>query len=420
MTSVPGGRQRPEILTLLALALLVAGFGMGVAADRAGVFPGALTGQPLDVAPTFSVFWQAWNLVEQHYVDRSAIDATSMTYGATSGMLDSLGDAGHTRFLSPEARQEQQEALAGRLEGIGAEIGLRDGRPTIVAPIPGSPAQQAGIRAGDVLERVDGQDVAGLRLDQIVRLVRGPAGTSVTLTVLHAGETQLTDITVVRAKLTVPSVSWARLSGTEVAHVLITQFAEQASEELVTALAAARSSGATALILDLRNNPGGLRDEAIDVASQFLSEGTVLVEQDAQGKRTEFSVKPDGAATDMPLVALINEGSASAAEIVAGALQDHQRARVVGATSFGTGTVLSLFELTDGSGILLGTEEWLTPHGRRIWHRGIEPDLPVALPVGAFPLIPREETSLPPEQLQASDDTQLLRALQELRGAPVP
>ncbi|MDA8188455.1 MAG: S41 family peptidase [Dehalococcoidales bacterium] len=408
---------RVVIVSFLILALLGTGFVSGAAAERAALIPGSVVGEPPGVASTVGVLWQAWDLVQEHYVDRTAVDPRRMTYGAVEGMLDSLGDVGHTRFLSPEALRAEQQSLSGQLEGIGAELGVRDGHPTIVAPIEGSPAQRAGLRTGDVIVRVDGKDVTGLTVEQIVSLIRGPAGTSVTVSVLHRGEMKVTDITIVRARITVPNVSWSLLPGTQVAHVLISQFSEHTKDNLVSALTDARSKGATAIILDLRNDPGGLRDEAIKVASQFLREGNVLLEQDAQGRRTAYAVKPGGIALDLPLVVMINEGTASAAEIVAGALQDQHRGLLVGTTTFGTGTVLSAYHLSDGSAILLGTEEWLTPGGRQIWHHGITPDVVVALPADAAPLTPGEESGLTPAQLQASKDAQLLRALKEVAGS---
>ncbi len=396
------------------LVLLGAGFVGGVAADRTDLVPGATYYEPQSVASTFSIFWQAWDLVQQYYVDRAAINSTQMTYGATQGMLNSLGDIGHTRFLSPQALKQENESLAGHLQGIGAELSTQNGQPTIVAPIPGSPAQKAGIRPGDTIVRVNGQTVTGLTLDQIVNLVKGPAGTSVTLTVLHKGQTTLTNITVVRAQITVPSVTWAQLPGTAVGHVLISQFGLGCTQDLIKALQDAQSKGIKGIVLDLRNDPGGYRDEAIGVASQFLTSGNVLLEQNAQGKRTPYPVKPGGIAPNLPMAVLINEGTASSAEIVAGALQDHKRGPLVGMTTFGTGTVLSTFPLSDGSAILLGTEEWFTPNGRQIWHHGITPNIQVSLPNGAVPLLPEEETGMTPEQLQSSHDTQLLRALQEV------
>ncbi len=418
----PFSRALALAIMVFLVVLLVAGaFTGGVAAERAGLFrsPEAVASAP--EVPAFKVFWEAWDLVKRHYVNQDAVDDTGLTYGAIRGMLDSLGDEGHTRFLSPAELRAEEEALAGRFEGIGAHLTLRDGRPTILAPIPGSPAQQAGLRAGDVIVAVDGKEVADLRVDEIARLVRGPAGTQVTVSIIHPGDTAITNITVVRAKIDVPNVSWTMVPGTTVAHVLLSQFAERATQDLVKALAEARERGATAVILDLRNNPGGLRDEAIGVTSQFLTTGNVLVEVDAQGERTEHPVRPGATAPTIPLVVLVNEGTASSAEITAGALQDHRRATVVGVPTAGTGTVLSIFNLSDGSAIFLGTRAWLTPNGREIWHRGITPDVTVTLPPGALPVLPLEEERLTPEQLRDRQDAQLLRALAELtQPVPIP
>jgi carboxyl-terminal processing protease len=382
------------LIVVLALDMLGAGFTLGALADHAGLLRDSVVREPDGVGPTFRPFWEAWSLVQQQYVDRAAVQPSRMTYGAIEGMLDSLGDTDHTRFLSPSDLGTELEALSGRLEGIGAQVAMRDGRPTIVAPLAGSPAQQGGLRSGDVIVRVDGQDVAGLSLEQTVALVRGPDGSQVTLTVMRAGETQLTGVTLTRADLAVPSVTWTQLPGTTAALLAISQFDEHVNDELSTALSQARAAGATALILDLRNNPGGIRDQAIQVASQFLGHGDVLIEQNAQGQHTVFSAQPGGAALDTPLVVLVNEGTASAAEIVAGTFQDNGRARLIGTTTFGTGTVLSLYHLSDGLAILLGTAEWLTPSGHQTWHRGISPDVEVALPTPAVPLSPDDASGL--------------------------
>ena len=413
------GRWRVVPTLFLSLLLLAAGFVAGVYTTRLSSEVRAASEEPPEVADTFSVFWQAWQLVQQHYVDRQALDPTKLTYGAVEGMLAALGDDGHTRFLSPSDVQSERAELSGKLDGIGIQVASRSGHVVIVAPIPGSPAQQAGLKAGDTIVSVDGQDIADGSLTQAGTLIRGPAGTSVTLSVVHQGDATPVDVTVTRATITVPSISWAMLPGTSVAQVLVAQFSDHTTDQLAAAISAARSAGATALILDLRNDPGGIRDEAIGVASQFLDSGDVLIEQNADGARTEYQVKPGGTATTMPLEVLINEGSASSAEIVAGAIQDHQRAPLVGATTFGTGTVLSMYNLRDGSAMFLGTAEWLTPNGRQIWHHGIAPDVAVAEPAGADPLTPNEVQTLSPSQLQASSDAQLLAALHQLTKAAV-
>ena len=403
---------------IIGLMLVSGGFTAGLAVGQSDTPATVPVGQePANAAPVFGVFWQAWNLVQQHYVDRAAIQPKAMTDGAIEGMLAALGDVGHTRFLTPDDVKAEQESLQGTLEGIGAEIGFHNGQPTIIAPLPGAPAEKAGIRAGDALVKVNGKDVTAMSLEQIVSLVRGPAGTPVTLTVVHSGQTTFTDITIVRQKITVPSVSWARLPGTTVAHVLVTSFSTNTTNDLQAAIKAARAGGATAIILDLRNDPGGLVGEAVGVASQFIAQGNVFLERDASGQQTPTPVTGGGVAYDMPMVVLVNNGTASAAEIVAGALQDHQRAKIVGDTTFGTGTVLNQFSLSDGSAILLGTQEWLTPNGHQIWHKGITPDVSVTLPSNVEPLIPDQESGMTAAQLKASQDTQLLRAL-ELLGQP--
>jgi len=406
-------QSRRNLITS-AIVLACVSFAAGAAVGPVVGLPFSLGTPPITVVPTFRAFWETWNLVDRHYVDRSAVESKRMTYGAIEGMLDSLGDVGHTRFLSPQELEDEQRAISGQLEGIGAQMVTREQGPTILAPLPDSPAQRAGLMPGDLIVRVDGRDVAGMTLDEVVRLIRGPAGTSVTLTVLHPGETTLTEVTVTRARVTVPSVTWAPIRDTTIAHVLVSQFSDKTGEQLASALRTAQERGITAIVFDLRNNPGGLRDEAVSVASQFLSEGIVLIEQDAQGKRTEIRVRPGGVGTDLPLVTLVNEGSASSAEIVAGALQDHSRATLVGTQTVGTGTVLSTFQLSDGSAIRLGVREWFTPNGNQIWHRGITPDVAVALPPATPPITPVQEANLPDQDVQASNDTQLLRAIELL------
>ncbi|MGA7670842.1 MAG: S41 family peptidase [Nitrolancea sp.] len=402
------------IVLILTLALSSAAFTAGFVVGHTNETPTTVSTQPTSVPDSFSVFWEAWNLVQNNYVDQQAVDSKKMTYGAIQGMLSALGDEGHTRFLTPAQLNDEQQSLSGQLEGIGAEITTRNGQPTIVAPIPDTPAQKAGILPGDVILKVDGKDVSNMTLDEVVNLVRGPAGTKVTLTVLHPGASAQTDITIVRAKITVPSVTWSMIPGTTYAHILISQFASNATAQLVSAINDAQQAGATAIVLDLRNDPGGLLDEAIGVTTQFVKEGNVLLVQDAKGNKTPMTVRGGGKALNIPMVTLINAGTASSSEIVAGALQDHERSKLIGDKTFGTGTVLSTYHLSDGSAILLGTEEWLTPNGRQIWHNGIAPDIQVSLPDGATPLTPEQETNMTADQLQQSKDDQLLRAIKYL------
>ncbi len=413
------GRWRQLLLVIVTLAIVSgSSFMAGVTVDRSGLLPGSVHTEPSSLSAQFSVFWQAWDLVQQRFVDRTAVDPKKLTYGAIEGMLGALGDTGHTRFLTPEEASQQSSDIAGQFQGIGAELGQRDNYPIIVAPLDGSPAQKAGIQAGDILVAVDGQQVAGMSLDQVVRIVRGPEGSKVTLTVIHPGEMSMTEITIVRAKIQVHPVSWSMIPGTKVADIRLSQFTANANQELVSALKAMRAAGATAMIVDVRSNTGGLLDQCIAITSQFLSGGNVLLEEDAQGNRKPQAVLSGGQATDLPMVVLINRGTASAAEIFAGAVQDNRRGQIVGETTFGTGTVLSTFSLSDGSALLLGTSEWLTPNGRQIWKHGIEPDTKVTLATGATPLVPKNGAEITADQIQTSNDAQLAKALEILGQKP--
>lgn len=366
---------------------------------------------PPQAEANFKLIAEAWNTIERIYVDRKAINPQQMTYGAISGMVDALGDTGHSRFLTPEMLKQERNLARGRFEGIGAEVQMKNGQLVIVAPIDGSPAQKAGLKAGDIILKVDDQVVSGLPLSQAVERVSGAAGTQVKLTILNPKTTTTRDITLVRASITVRNVTWQRLPGTSVVDLRIATFSTGVTKDLRNALLAVEKEGITGLILDLRNNPGGLFDEAVSAASQFLSTGNVLLEKNAAGKTHPVPVKSGGVATSLPLVVLINGGSSSGAEIVAGALQDAHRAKLIGEKTFGTGTVLQTFSLSDGSALMLAIEEWLTPDGHVIWHHGITPDVVVSLPPDATPIIPTTEKELTAEELHKSKDVQLLRAL---------
>lgn len=366
---------------------------------------------------SFGTFWQVWSLAKAHFVDPSAINPASMMSGAINGMLDSLGDQGHTRYLTADESKRWNEQLSGTFEGIGAYIGERDGKPIITAPIEGSPAEKAGIKAGDALLKVDDVDVTMMSSEDVVKRVRGPKNTSVRLTLQHEGDEASYDVTITRAQVETPSVSW-RMLPNNVALVRLNQFASRSGDELQTALGAARTGGARTLVLDMRDNPGGLVNEALNVASQFLPDGsTVLLEADRSGTRTPLKTSSGGVALDIPMVVLVNDHTASSAEIVAGALQDAGRAKVIGVPTVGTGTVLSTYNLDDGSQLVLGTMQWLTPKGRLIRKEGITPDVKVALAAGTQYLTPAEAVTLSEQALQQSQDTQLVRALEILGGA---
>ena len=364
--------------------------------------------------PDFRLMAEAWKTIQRYYVDPSGVQPTDLTYGAISGMVDALGDTGHSTFLTPEMVKELNTTERGEFKGVGIEIQMKNGRAVVVAPLDGSPAQKAGLQPGDQILKVAGEDIADWPLSRVVDHISGRAGTKVTLTIQEARSNRTREVTLVRASIKLHDVSWHRLPGTATAHLRVASFDAGVTPDLKKALVEIQRDKLTGLILDLRNNPGGLLDEAVSVASQFLSGGNVLLAKDAKGVVDAVPVEKGGLATNLPVVVLVNEGSASAAEIVAGALQDSRRARLVGETTFGTGTVLERFKLSDGSALLLAVEEWLTPQGRSFWHQGLTPEVVVSLPADVNPLLPVAERSMTAEQLQHSDDAQLLAALRAL------
>ena len=418
-------QRRRYWLTVAVLVLFgLAAFLGGAATDR--YLARAGSERPGGFAEQAPLLEEAWAAIERDYVFKRETDPRALAHGAIRGLVEALGDEGHTRFLTPEELRREEEQLSGTFSGIGAEVSQRDGRIVVVAPLEGSPAERAGLRAGDIILRVDDEETARLTLDAAINRIRGPKGTPVRLSILRAGNDAILEVTIIRAEIAVRSVSWTLVPGTRIAHVAIAQFSENLSAELRAALRQARERGAAGVVLDLRDNPGGLLEQAVGVGSEFLSAGDVLLEEDADGRRRPFPVRPGGSATDLPLAVLVNRGTASAAEIVAGAVQDHRRGLVIGERTFGAGTVLSTVRLSDGSAILLGTAQWLTPAGRAVRGQGIQPDVEVALPADQPRLSPRVAGGLSPAEIAASPDAQLREALRRLgwvepaAGRPAP
>ena len=290
--------------------LLVTTFLLGVFLDRSGWLPGVYDREPPGLGHTFAPFWEAWNLVRDHYVDQKNVQPVKMTHYAIAGMLESLGDEGHTGYLAPEDVKRMNSDLKGEMEGIGARISMRKRMPIILQTMPNSPARRAGLKSGDVLIDVNGKPVARESLQQIVEKVRGQAGTEVQLRVLRDG--QQLEVPITRGKVEVPDVSWHMLPGHSFAHVLIQSFGDKADEQLRAALKDAREQGAKGVLLDLRGNPGGLKDQAVKVTSEFLKGGDVFIDQDAHGNRTAVPVVAGGTAIDTPICVLIDGGTASA------------------------------------------------------------------------------------------------------------
>lgn len=400
------------VLAVVAiLAVFATGVGAGLILDRALATPPA----PNETSGAPRVLDEVWALVHDHYVEPSKIDDRQMTNGAIDGMLETLGDEGHTRYLPPDQVSAHDETLSGSYVGVGIQIELRDERVVVVAPLDGSPAKEAGVQAGDVLVRVDGQSIAGLSIEEVVARVRGEEGTTVDLAFERPGQQALVEVRLRRTKLELKAVDWVLLPN-GVADIRISQFVRGTSDQLTQAIDAAEAAGATAIVLDLRNNPGGLVDEAIRVASAFLPpETTVFKSQMRDGTETAHLTVATVPRTDLPVVVLVNEGTASAAEIVSGALQQNHRAQVVGTSTFGTGTVLNQYSLSDGSALLLGTELWLTPNGDQIRDAGITPDYQVEQSEDAPIFVPI--TGAPVSDTFEQDE-QLAAGLAVLRGEP--
>ncbi len=386
-------------LFVLALGILI-----GVVAVRLWDLRGPSGAE----ASALATFRAALEITHDRYVEKDKTDPKQLVYNAISGMVQGLGDTGHSRFLTPEQRHQEQQSLSGSFVGIGVEVAERDGHVVVVAAFPDSPAARAGLRAGDRIIKVDGEDVSNLGLSDLGARLRGPAGSQVRLAVLHPDNTVM-EVTVQREEIHTPFVTWAPITGTSLWHIHISQFGEGTAKELDKALAAAQQAGATGILLDLRDDPGGLLDEAVGVASRFIEDGTVLIEQDRDGHRTPLKVKSGVDATSLPVTLLINGGTASASEVVAAALLYYKRATAVGTQTFGTGTVLQTFGLPDGSALLLGVQEWLTPGGEPLWKHGVAPTETVSLPENTQPVIPLVPSSSP-EQPCGSADAQLRAA----------
>jgi len=385
-----------------------------------GITPGPTIGPGATVPPyapaNVGLIWDALKLIEDNYVRRSTLNPTDLTYGAIDGLVDSLGDPGHTVFLTPDEVKSENDALSGTISGIGVFLGQEGGAPVIVSVVAGSPASKAGLLSGDLLIAINGTNAQSLTLSAIAALVRGPAGTRVTLTLIHPHSATPVDVTITRAQITVPAVDWAMVPGTTFADIQLSQFSSGAGDELKAAVQAAQKAGATAVILDLRNNPGGFVNDAVIATSQFLKTGDVYVRELASGQKIPVPVQSGGVATTIPMDVLVDFGTASSGEIMAGALQDAKRGTLIGVRTYGTGTVLNTFPLPDGSALRIGVEEWLTPAGRHIFPDGITPDITVDLPSDTRPLDPETLRSMTATALAASGDSQLLKAVQVLQG----
>jgi carboxyl-terminal processing protease len=362
-------------VTLLLIILLVAG------AFTAGYFVSELRSTEIQVHADeeFDVFWEAWNLIDENYIGQLPVDQ-QRTYGAIRGSMDTLDDP-YTVFIEPVVREREREQLQGSFGGIGAYISRpEDGGDVILEPIPGNPAEKAGILFGDILIAVDGESIqADFTVAQIADLVKGEKGTTVVLTVLHPGETEPIDIDVVRDDILIPSVTYRILEqDPSIGYVRLSRFSAESGQEVIDALTDLNDQGATNYILDLRQNRGGLLDAAIEISDQFLDKGPVLIQQSKDEGQRIFDSTNDTLIPNAPLMVLVDSGTASAAEIVAGALRDRDRAQLVGSeATFGKGSVQLVFDLSDGSSVHVTSARWLTPNGTQLDGQGLEPDVVV-------------------------------------------
>jgi carboxyl-terminal processing protease len=337
----------------------------------------------------FSLFWQVWEELERSYLDPSLIDPENMVYGAISGMTSSLGDP-YTVFLAPDENKQTKENLSGSFFGVGIQIGFKDHQLAVIAPIKDMPAEQAGIKAGDIILRIIDrgkgvdQNTDGLPLPEAVSLIRGDRGTQVTLQIFREGIEEPFDVSIVRKEIVIPSVEieFIPVEGRDksVAHLKLTQFGERTLgewDEAVDKILSERGQ-IVGIILDMRNNPGGYLSGSVDIAGEFLVDGTVVVQQ-GRARSETFKVQKPGRLVGIPLVVLVNGGSASASEIVAGALRDRLGVVLVGEQTFGKGTVQEAVELSGGAGLHVTTSKWILPSGQEINDKGLTPDLTVSL-----------------------------------------
>jgi len=355
------------VIALLLVASLALSFGAGCA-------QGSRT--PPSPEQDFDIVTEAWNVIFQDYVDKDRLDASLLSQGAIKGMVEALDDP-YTSYLDAETYQLVLSGMEGKFEGIGAEIAIRDGQLMIIAPIADSPAAKAGIRAGDKVLEIDGRSTSGMSIAEAVLNTRGPKGTPVRLLILHQDETESVEIEIIRAEIELPSIDFEMRE--DIAYISISHFSQRTNEELSSVLQCIIWVAPTGIILDLRSNPGGLLQVVIDVASHFLEEGVVVNVVDNQGKSTTLMIRPNGVATDLPLVVLVDSYSASGSEVLAGALQDYARATIAGTTTYGKGSVNILHQLQDGSGLYITTARWLTPNGRPIEGHAIHPDYELEL-----------------------------------------
>ena len=320
----------------------------------------------------FAILGEAWDSLSEIYIDKNELDTEKLSQGAVRGMIEALDDP-YSAYVDPETYALELSTLKGKYQGIGAYISTRDEQLKIIAPMEGSPAEKAGIKKNDLILEINGESTDNMSATEAALKIQGPKGTTVNLSILSEDEEEPREVVVTRDEITLQSVVWEMHDS--IAYVRLSSFRQTSSQELSNALKEIMKSGAEGIVLDVRDNPGGLLDAAVAIASNFL-DGVVVVDVvDSDGAHQQISARKGGVATDIPLVVLVNDASASASEVLAGALQDHGRAKLIGSTTFGKGSVQLIHMLEDGSALHLTTARWLTPQGRPIEGIGLTPDI---------------------------------------------
>ncbi len=364
-----------------------------------GKYSGAMPGR-ISSDVDFNLFWDVWDILQKEYVDKEKINEKKMFYGAIKGLVSSLDDP-YTVFMEPKIAKEFSDDLAGTFEGIGAEIGIKNDILTIIAPLPDMPAEKAGLKAGDKVYAIDGDTTAGISIDEAVSNIRGPKGTNVVLSIFRKEFDEVKDIEITRGKIIVKSIRTSIDEENNIFNIKITNFNSDTEDLFNKAVKEAVKLNPKGIILDLRNNPGGYLETAIEVSSEWVNKKIVVTEKYSEEKKFEHLSRGRARLESFPTVVLVNEGSASASEIVSGALQDYDKAIIIGKKTFGKGSVQTLTNLDDGSSVKITVAKWLTPNGRSINDEGIEPDIEIEFTI---------------ENFNAGDDPQMEKAIEILTG----
>ncbi len=355
------------LLTILIGASFYGGFFFGK--SQCKVCP------PEDI--DFSLFWEAYHKLQEKFVDKSKIDIQKIIYGAISGMVNSLGDP-YTVFLTPEQTKIFEQDIKGSFEGVGMEIGIRKGKLQIIAPLEGTPAQRAGLRAGDIILKIDGKETEGMTLEEAVSLIRGPKGTKVKLTIFREGWEKEKEFEIQREIILIPTMKWEMKD--DIVYLKIYQFSERLPIDFAKAAIGILTKPTQKMILDLRDNPGGYLEVAQNIAGWFLEKGKIVAIEDfGNGQKREYKSEGPSTFSNYKILVLINQGTASGAEILAGALKDNLGIMLVGERSFGKGSVQQLEKLKEGSSLKITIARWLTPSGKLISDIGLEPDIKVEM-----------------------------------------